>query len=73
MKMTAKYAFVTEKDNYTYVTDKDKTGQITEFRLTYGSLVLAKYCFTNKIHYGYKNVSLTQREDGQWAVNWDRK
>ena len=63
----------TEFSNYTYVTDKDKTGQITEFRLTYGSWVVANEMLKSKKHYGFKNVSLTERNDGQWAVNWDRK
>jgi hypothetical protein len=55
------------------VTDKDKTGQITEFRITYKTLVVANEMYKAKVHFGYNNVSLTQRNDGQWAVNWDKK
>jgi len=54
------------------VTDKDKTGQITEFRLTFSDEVLANYTYQNKLFYGYKNVSITKR-DGNYCVNWDRK
>lgn len=55
------------------VTDKDKKGQITEFRITYGTFVVANEMYKAKLHFGYKNVSLTENNDGQWAVNWDRK
>jgi hypothetical protein len=62
----------TQFSNYTYVTDKDKTGQITEFRLTFSDEVLANYTYQNKLFYGFKNVSITKR-DGNYCVNWDRK
>jgi hypothetical protein len=55
------------------ITDKDKTGQITEFRITYKTWVVANEMFKAKKHFGYKNVSLTERNDGQWSVNWDAK
>jgi len=55
------------------ITDKDKTGQITKFRITYKNFVVANEIYKAKIHFGYKNVSLTERNDGQWSVNWDAK
>jgi|LakMenE18May11ns_1017448.scaffolds.fasta_scaffold9768523_2 hypothetical protein len=55
------------------ITDKDKTGQITEFRITYKTWVVANEMFKAKKHFGYKNVSLTERNNGQWSVNWDAK
>ena len=55
------------------VTDKDKTGQITEFRLTFNDYVVANEMYKSKVHFGYRNVSLTKRNQTQWAVNWNRK
>ena len=54
------------------VTDKDKTGQITEFRITYKTFVVANEMYKAKVYFGYKNVSITER-NGNYCVNWDAK
>jgi len=54
------------------VTDKDKTGQITEFRITFKDEILANYTYQNKLFFGYKNVSITKHDD-KYCVNWDAK